>query len=651
MADKSAGTLTVGVVAPTSVLDQNMKQGEQIVQRFRRSFEDQARAVARSSDRMGEAAALSGTSMAKGLRAGVAGLALLSQASDGVAGDFTRLAGNIATGFAVGGPAGGAVAALSEGFAFVAKRIRDGREEAEKMRVAVARIESERRQQESASAVAAARAIGKKFESLREFQLEQARLAKRAGMTPEQLAQADREDEIKKARETWGEAGVQSVRDRQAAEAAGGARGKEAADVAERRRSVEDGVNRSLGERERMLRIEARLAPELLRWASDYAQIQDLIASGQTEQANRLKAIVADEQRRAKAVADAEKAKGDAKRTAEAQSRLDADAARRVRDLQAQTDLERLLNRQADERNDAAAQGVKLGELLKSQAYEVALLKTREANEAERVRAATERQAEAQRDVASQIKRAAEEQKAADAAAARTAQMNAFGAGYGPLAQARDAKRRNANMARFKNHADNLAAEARARPTAGNGQPWQVGAPQFDSDGNPIGVRDPFASDLGSIFDRRTTDRRSGFPVFQAPGLFNPAYQFPDPAAPPMGGGPAAGPATPGGPPSPVLTESEPNLSAAGDAVKAGGEAARAAGEKTKAAAEKMASGADEIAEGSGSIADNVGAMSETVGAIANGVMSMAEAIDQVKGDLESLKATFAAAGFLGAGG
>lgn len=645
MADKSAGTLTVGVVAPTAVLDQNMKQGEQIVQRFRRSFDDQARAVERSSSRMDAGFKLSSEKMSRAFGVASGGLLMLAGSAEGVAGTVGGSLARAFGSFAAGGPIAAGVSIVSDGIAWIGKRSREAAAEAEKLRevqarqAAEAKAASERRRSDHQAYL---RGLQDEIDALgRRNELEVDRRAR----TQAARLQAAGDADFAAGKDLTGPTAASRARELNRAEDADArarrfndefAAGRAQADA---RSDAANAAGWAATDRKVALRRElqdalrlAEATDEQRRHWADIQRIAELRRAGMEAEAQIAEQLLATTLKREAA----EKAGQEAKRRSEAQGRADGDAARRVRDLQATTEMERLLNRHADERNALASQGVKLGEVLKAQAYELAQLKTREANEAERARDATERQAEAQANAAQQARFYADQQKEAASAASRASQMNTFGAGYGPLAQARDAKRRNSNIARFKNHADNLAAERRETSAYGN-----VGAPQFDADGNPIGIADPFAFDLGSVFSRRSSRKKSPSDYqFTAPGLFNPAYQFPEPAAPGMGPGGGGGgptfngpgmgsPTTPSNPEATDMRGAAGDMRAAGDAAKQASDDTKAAADETKAAADKfeqLAGATKDLAAAVGPAFDAAMAAAEEALDIANSVKSQLEA-------------------------
>lgn len=631
MANKSAGTLNVGIVADTAQLKPDLDKAGRMVQEFAaktRTVNDQA---ARSTEALGRSFTLSGEKAARAFGVASGGLLMLAGSAEGVAGTVGGTLARAFGAFAAGGPIAAGVSLVSDGIAFLGKSSSNAAAEAEKMRaaqertLAVEREAAQARTRNHAAYVANLREQIRAIEERNELEVD-----KRARGQAARLAAAQDAD-FAAGKNLTGETAASLARRANAAENADArarkwnddfAAGRAQADA---RNDAANALGWAQADRKVALRQDLENALALSRATEEQrAHWQEIARIREMERLGmKAEAEVAQQLLDATIAREAsEKRAAENKRRAAEQAGADGDAARRVRDLQAQTDLERMLNRHTDERNALAARGVKLGETLKAQAYELARLKTDEANEAERARAATERQAEAQANAAQAARYYAEQQKAAADAASRAQQMNTFGAGYGPLAQARDARRRDRNIARFKNHADNLAAES----PLGYGT---VGAPKFDADGNPIGVPDPFAFDLGSIFARQPKKKMApeDYP-FAAPGLFNPAYQFPDPAAPGMGGGAGGGKSDGGGI---GLDKVTTDLNAAASDLRGSSEAADAAANALGDTADATTTAAGSfgaLADATRSLADAVGSAFENVNGKAEDALERIAAIE-----------------------
>lgn len=639
MGSGSAGTLLVTVGAQTGNLASSLKQGEDSVRRFRRTVETEADAVRRSTSRIGSGFEMSTGQIGRSARSAVAGLALLTQSADGAAGGIARLAGNIVTGFAVGGPAGAAIAGLAEGFGLIAQRIRRSRDEAEALRQSIAAANLKRVVDEAAAGVAAARASFDRSMALSSFMGSNARDASRAGMTEEQRRAADDAESVDAARAKFGPYGAASRRDaldrvRLAEE------GRRQADNRERegdrRRAAESAINRELGDRERLLRIQARLGEDGARWARDYLQIQDLIAAGDTKRAAQLRGIVDAERAAAKAAQDAEEAKAAAKRRSEAQQSMQEETGRRLRDLQATTELQRLLNRQADELRALEKQGLDVADRRRTLAYEVALFQKREADDKARAAESAERLARAEADAAQAVRYRADQDRQASEASARASQAQAtvasYAGGYGPLAQARDAKRRSRAIERGKRHAANLAAEARESMGYGT-----MGATQYDENGNPVSVG----------FNRPPKAPAEVFP-YAAPGTFNPAYFGANPSVPNIGGGAGGG----GGPTAgggAVTTPSEPALKAAADALTGASGKSSDASNKVSESAGEIAGAAETIGTAAKQVSDDVSSINGSVGVIEIAFGAIADEVASLRERMDAWEATASASGYYGA--
>lgn len=609
----SAGTLEVTLGAKYQPLVEGMKKGEDALRSFGRTAEAEGARADRAMSSFG-----------RGLKPALAGaaasLAMLAGESNDTAGALARVATAGAAGFSAGGPWGAGIAAAVTGVRELFKSSNDAEEATKKLNAARAQLamdEMRRKQdflveQRRATDIASGRATAGDFAASdagvamgsdaeeavrarqRAEQQKSADAAMEASRNAERRSNLGADSPIVKGMERQAE--IDKIRAQYAADIADEViRQKEAewdaADAAERYAASQEDAKKQKD-------AQKKIDEELLRAEADRQRMRQRIADR-----------ARDEEKRNEGIRD---------RMREINQAFDD----RLRMLNAATDLERLQVRNVQEYRDAIASGVPPAKALESVAKKTADYLKEQADAAARAAdAENERVLAAERMAHETRNRAREEERAADAAS-RASQMNTFGGGYGPLAQARDAKKRNSNIARFKNHADNLRAES----PLGYGT---VGAPQFDKDGNPIGVADPFAFDLGSIAGR--TPKQKLTPddyAFKAPGLLAP----PPPEQP---SGPSA-------------TDIFGPLGAAGDAMKAGGEAATQAAAAVGEAAGKMSSGADEIAQGSGEIADQLGAAADSVGRAAEAITVIDEALSGFNDRLATLEAALAAASFFG---
>lgn len=712
----SAGTITMTVGAEVGALDAGLRQAEDVVNRFSAATQRSIDAVRRSSEALaggfrGTDALMGGMSQTadsvRRIEAG-AGAAMraidqgatratmstgtLSRSMGKLAGGILMLGGNAEGAsksvggvlarsfgaFMVGGPILAGLSLAGDGMEYLGERSRKAAAEVEdaakRAADAVAEMNSRvegiraanRRTEQQGRAKAAGVDVGfldekEMLESTvqaktLELSLKKRALAQLQRNLPSLVEQTDvpgifssETDPYKELREKY----FGLLKDQLEAES----------DLNETKKRLAD----LLAAHERELRTKA--TDEALKQAREVAEEKDKLLSRYNPLAGRQR-----EQNRERREADAQKADQEASEVRRERDRLEnhyLGIANRQREdrrqeqerlaaanealsdqvalLRAADDAARLQVQHAIEWRNAIRDGTDLGMLLEKQALETSDLLAQQREDAERTAEAEAERVQAHRDMAEEARRRAEFERNAADAASRVNQTNAFGAGYGPLAQARDARKRSSNIERFKNHQANLDAEARMRPIK-NGQ---IGAPQYDEQGNPVGTRynpdgsifdlggagDPFAFDLGSV-----VSRWQGPPPAKeaAPGLLMPAYNGPlDPLPTPPAAGGSGGELR-------GLAAAAGSLSLAGDTTEEAGSDTATSATAVEDAAKKIASGAEDIAEGSGSIADSVGSIGETVGAIAGGVKSMAEAIDEVKGDLEALKATFEAAGYLG---
>lgn len=608
----SAGTLEVTLGAKTSPLVAGMREAEASIKRFGQTAQSVATQSSSGWDKFG-----------RGLKPALAGaaasLAMLAGESNDTAGAIARVATAGASGFAVGGPWGAAVAAAATGLREIVKSSNDAEEATKRLNAARAEFamaEIKRKQdfiveQRRATDIATGAATAGDF------------AASDAGMA----LGSDAED---------------AVRRRQGAEQERTARAQIEADRAAERRATLGADSPIVKGMERQAEIDkireefaTEIADQIIRqkealWdaldaAERYAEKEKEVEESKERQKKveaDLAAAEADrEQMRRRIVERAREEAEEVERTRDRIREINAEFDDRIALLGASTELERIQTKNRQDYRDAIAAGVEPARAIAELTQRTAKHLHDQAEDARKVADAQTNAMFAAEAMASEARNRADAEERSAAAASRSAQINAFGGGQGPLAQARDAKRRNRNIEK------NLRTEANLRAESPLGY-GTVGANQYDANGNPVGIADPFASDLGSIFNRPAKPRPDF--EFAAPGLFNPEYQ------------------SAGSQPAPSLTDVFGPLGAAGDSVKAGGDATMdAAGKVTEAAAD-MTTGADDIATGSGEIADAVGTAAETVGRIAESVVGIGEAMTGLNERLASLESAFASASFFG---
>lgn len=361
---------------------------------------------------------------------------------------------------------------------------------------------------------------------------------------------------------------------------------------------------------EEQKKLDDEVQAEWLRDLNERARAAEKAAAEDTARRE------AEESAREKAAADQLKHEADLERMRDRIKKRDRAAANDVEEMKratrerneglsqelqlrlASTDMERLQLRHRFEYNAELSKGTDMSAVIEIHARETADLLAAQREETEKLADAEQERALAHERMAREAKNRAAAEQEASAAIARMAQTNAFGAGYGPLAQARDAKKRNSNIARFKNHADNLRAES----PLGYGT---VGAPQFDQQGNPLGTEydpesgailkmggaaDPFAFDMGSVFSRFHNPPKPRYDN-AAPGLLAP---------PP--------PAQPGDPAGPSMEDIYGPLGTASDAMKG-------AADRGAAAAQAVGEAADALDEAAGAVEDGADATDRLAGA------------------------------------
>lgn len=609
----SAGTLEVTLGAKYQPLVEGMKKGEDALRSFGRTAEVEGARADRAMSSFGRG-------LKPALGAAAASLAMIAGESNDTAGALARVASAGASAFSVGGPWAAGLTVAVTGVRELFKASNDAEEATKKLAAARAELvvaEMKRKQdflveQRRATDIASGRATAWDF------------AASDAGMS----MGSDAEEEVRRR---------QRAEQQRSADAA-----MEASRNAERRSNlgadspIVKGMERQAEIDKIRAQYAADIADEVIRqkeaeWAA--ADAAERFAASQEEAKKHeadLKKVTedlarAEEDREKMRRRIAERARDEARETERARDRMrEINQAfdDRLRMMSASTDLERLQVTNAQQYRDAIAAGVPPAKALELVAKNTAAYLAKEAESQRQATDAANERVLAEERMAHEARNRAKAEQDAAAAAARAAQVNSYGAGYGPLAQARDAKKRNAAIARGLNHEANLAAEA----PLGYGV---VGAPQYDKDGNPIGISDPFASDLGSLFARpRKKALTPDDYASKAPGLLAP----PPPEQ-------SAGPS---------MTDIFGPLGAAGDSMKAGGEATTNAAAAVGEAASKISAGAEDVAQGSGEIADGVSTIGDALGRVAEGITAASEAFAGIDERVAALEAALAAASFFG---
>jgi len=661
----SAGTLTVTVGAETTQFERNMRAGEAATKRFESTTVASNRAVVRSWEAIDAAQKRVGLSMGRftsniGRMAG--GLTMLSGAAGGAAntigGALTRSMGA----FMLGGPIGLGFQAIVEGVSWLG---RDGKsatdraaesarryaDEMERVARAVAesrgRIEGRGLSARAESLGVDADFLGRK-EGLEAAIADREKASRAAGNKARLAAEAVRsaESRVQQERSTFGVPSLSAQNDLKAREAA-----YEKA-IDEQRKAEADlavfrmDLDQTVAEHKKRVAKKAKEDEEkrgkegYAEWKESQSLIEAMMArltkirndqlesakkAEESWQANREKVV----SRMMAQLDDAEASRQRTRSAMKAANESIAEAeARRMRDMQATTEMQRLQNRHADELAALLERQVDSTATLARQAAEVAALKRSEALAANAAAEATMRQAEAQRQAAHAAAATEERVKRAAAASARSAQLAAYGSGYGPLAMARDARRFSRNVERGLRHEANLGAERRESMAYGT-----VGAPQWtvDAAGNLArnGLSDPFASDLGSLYNRP----RKETPIYDyaAPGLLMPP---PPLLAEDSNGRPLAGP------PMPVGGGEVLGLGAAGGSRGLAGvtDEWRAAATKAGAAGDAADEAADEVTRAASEVADGAGGVADGLRRTADGVERMADAYASIRSDVDDLK-------------
>lgn len=691
----SIGTLTATFEARTGEFEKGTRAAGESLRRFRQGAEQEARATERAMDRMGNRVGVSMSTISRGVRAGVTGLALMSNQSESTAGALSRVIGAGAAGSAAG-PWGALGLAAAQGFQELvqsqdraetkAKQIADVYADMAKeaRNVALAQMDHVRALEAALALAARVGGAGRSALIAKEWEKDDSgRSARVAGLTldtkarletldilkdsdirklrdPRQRRNAEREREIERVRQdplltlpqrndrlaametSWS---VDDKNDQLDQRDAAGERSKQAAET---RRKTEESINAALEHRGRVLRFEATLSKDQVRWAEDYAQIVELGLAGNTAAAGKLAEQVQHEQALARSARDAAAAE---ERRAAARA-IDSDTKRRGEDLRATTELGRLQLRQARELADAKRVGADIAALERQQSAETARFLGEQATEAaktrqemaDRLEIERASSVEAQRRIAleqdlrdatrsrnqDQIafahalldiekqRQAAARKDEADrrASDARAAQLTQWASGYGPMARARDEKRESRRIGRFQRHQDNLDAERMESSAYGT---------------ITEGGRDPFASDVGS-YVRDLSQRRGPLADWQSAegaSLFRPGADSGFEAGGGDGGGAGA-------------------LKASSEAMRATTTASKAVGDAAKEAAKSVTEATGGVTDLTGGFGQMTSAVRDLAKTTATTVASLASDVSQLTSEVRQLKEQIAAMSQLG---
>lgn len=541
MAGGSAGTLTVTMNAKVN------KTTFEAAKTEARALGDtvvvQSRRAAQAGETMGRGWQMGTGTLVRSARAGVVGLALLSTASTGVAGDLQRLAGGVATGFATGGPAGAALMGIGELIQVVSRRVGEATEKSEAFRQKQAAIAAESKQY---------------MASLSERE-------RQAGMTESERTKDARVGERVEAMKKGGQAAYDKVIAIQRAE------DERAAKEADQQKQDEAAKQAAAD--------KSRFAAEAKAYHDSPISERSRQRDAQREYENKL---VADK----KKAAEDEKKKIDelnekVARNTELRARGNEAIRRSVELARAASDVEKLRVRQSHELADAARDGLNVDELRVRHALEMNALLAQQAVETQTVATAAHHAALAETERAKAVKDAAAE----EAKRQKQEKEDRYRSGYGPLAQARDGKRAERNLRRLQRHEDNLNAERRGSMSYGT----------VRDDGN-----DPLTSDLGSWFEQRERRKKQSE---EPTAVYNPHGQWFRGVNVPGGGGDGAGGGTASAPPSVgAVTPADSKLSSydalfnrmnqASAGVKGGGEQANEAAGKLEETTKNLEDGA-----------------------------------------------------------
>ena len=649
----SAGTLDVTIGAQTGPLAQGMAQGEQAVRRFRRVVDSEAEAVGRASSRMSRG--FSGFGRSLGTAAG--GLLMLAgtaeETSNTIGGVLARATGS----FLAGGPllagislAADAIRAFGkESSSAFAKQQKDAEAAAEKFRGLAGAIEEMRSANRKTATASEATSLGVAPDEL--AALDSAGAAVLATNRARDLARRNLKDFVARRDSLMAAAKPTSLfgssdpyADIRAQEAGLLARYREEEDrfrvASERFAQLKAAADKKTEEAERehqqrLFKIRREIASDEMakrlregldtvarrdapaeedrrarEWAADFGP------RAAQDRANQLRENNLREQQRIEA------------RRADAEA-LNRTEAERLGILRAATDLERL---QAQHRAEFRREVERVGEpsrVLQRHAEETAQLIRQQADDAKRVAENAERAATAEADAAEAVSRRAEAEKRAAAEAERASKLASYSSGYGPLAQARDAKRANRRLQTALRHEANLNAEAASRF-----------GPTVTDDGRDLWQARSQPS--SEFFQRWGLDengqlKADGWGLRHGEKFVHPGSGLPPPASPSIN--PSAEDIYgPGG--LSALGEAAGKLGSAAEKAKAAGEAVDGAGKAIEGAAEK-------VTEGAGAVERLADATRTLAGATGDAFAAASAAAEQAIEAVDTLRAQLVQSGFL----
>jgi hypothetical protein len=590
MGSGSAGTLNVTVGASTGALEQGMKRGEDVIRRFSRTAQQEADAAARSSSRMIGSIGSGGELAKRSLGAMAGGFAMMAGASDTAA---SRVGGTLARAFgafAVGGPTAAGLSLLGDGITAIGRSAEDAAQRAKRFHAALAQ------------------AAGVSFDHLQQIwdhnnDLDTRVRAARLGKDPT-VAQREqgRAAELESARADVARADTEI--DRLERQLLGG--------VSDRRGMFErlGGAlfgGQEISDRSEKMRGQLEAGLSAARLAKEQAQ-QRLAAIDETtqkeaelESITARNALVAGLQAKAEAQRR-QRLADDRAEAAAATAAAMAQEAERVHSLTLRDQLESHLLDVARQQADA----------VRAQRVEHDRIAAKAAEQAQAAGRAYEAQATALRAMADAAGRMADEQARAEEAAKRTAQadrdaaaaqerasrLSAYGQGFGPNAMRREEARFARRQRKGLRHEANLADEARSSMAYGT---------------VADGALDPFASDLGSVYDR----------FVRPPKAPQEQLWFRDAISPqPVGMGSGSSSAY------------DPALQALVDA----GHATKGAGDKATEGAAKLSGAAGDIVQGSGDVATALWAAAGHVERIADKTSAILEAANALGDRLTALE-------------
>lgn len=691
----SAGTLTMTVEARTGALEKNLRYAGDLVNRFatktQRAIEQLNRSsqmlahgfggtdvlmggMSRAADSAKAAAETTGVALERAAERGRVGVAGLSRSIGTAAGGLLMLAGSAegaantiggaltraAGAFIAGGPLVAGVSLIADGIAAIGRNAESSTPKLSALDAAMRRMASASERIGAARSMVSADAAreragkaGRTSEQQSAVEGAEASLAAKRSVVEAAIRDEEkisrRLAELRKDEEEWNKMGLPAPNAQQ----------KEKATLEKsltEQRAIRMAAANSVAEDERTLRV---LLDDIAKQAIDKREEREAAHQERLEQIRREGArlledgertltarqekldeeryqLSEDGRRRAFDRANQLRERIDREQKQSASKRGDVAAANRAESerlsiLRASTDLERLqAQHRADFRREVE-RGVDPSMVLRRHAEETRQLLEEQAEQANRVAEATQRAADAEAEAAESVKRRAEAERRATDEQKRASTLSQYAGGYGPNAQARDAKAANRRLRKNLRHEANLKAEAASRF-----------GPTVEDDGMDLWrTREQPSSEY---YQKWGLDA-SGQPVMRGWDLRH-REKFMSPG----GGVPPPGSPTPSPTPEDIygpgglgaLGDAAGKLGAAGDTAKAAGEALSGASEEMKSAAGEITEGADRTSKAAADVATNVAA-------IGTGVLTMADRIESISEDLDNLKQQLTTAGYIAA--